>query len=497
MSHSRLKPAPGLADAEVLLGLGFGHARFRPHQVPIIRAMLRGDDVLAVLPTGAGKSLCYQIPACLGQGVTLVISPLISLMEDQVQGLRMRGISAAALTSVTDPARRRRITAALLAGRYRLLYVSPERLETRSFLGLVQRLPVERVAVDEAHCISDWGHDFRPAYRRISRFVAEIGSPPTAAFTATATPATRTDIETCLGLRRPSRFVSSVDRPNLRWEAEQLPSFGTAVRLSMEALRRTLRQHPDSAAVLYLLTRARAVRTAEALRRLGVSAAPYHAGLPGDLRRRLQEDFRAGRCRAVCATSAFGMGIDHARIRLVCHIGIPGALEAYVQGAGRAGRDGEPARCLLMGLPEDRWLHQRLTRGQWPCGRSVATVWRAIPAAGSLPIQVLPRNLTGVMDRETVEAALRVLEERGWVRRTVAGSSRDSRVAAARLQRVLPPPSTTLELRRHLRRGRRRALRRLTAMQRYLEAGSCRREVIARYFGERAPVCGGCDNCRV
>jgi len=326
--------------------------------------MLRQRDVLAVLPTGAGKSICFQLPALMTPGITLVISPLISLMQDQVDALRRRGLPAADLTSVTPPDARRRAVDAIVSGELRLLYVSPERLASPWFREMWRDRRPARLVVDEAHCISEWGHDFRPTYRRIGEFACRLGSPPIAAFTATATPATRMDTARCLRLRDPFRVIASVDRPNIRWMANRTRSMGEAVGRAGEAVRKVLRSHRTGAAIVYVPTRAGAAHAAEAMCRLGVRAGYYHAGLESHVRRVVQEQFLGGDMRVVCATSAFGMGIDHPHIRLVCHCGMPGALESYVQEAGRAGRDGEAAHARLLVTPRDREVQATLIRAR-------------------------------------------------------------------------------------------------------------------------------------
>jgi ATP-dependent DNA helicase RecQ len=359
ISDSGQVPRPSVDEALRRL---YGYGEFRRLQRPVVQAMLAGRDVLAVLPTGAGKSLCFQLPALIGDGLTLVTSPLISLMQDQVAALRRRGHPAAAITSASSASARRRSLTALSEGRLRLLYVSPEMLWSSRFrVAWGGRTPA-RLVVDEAHCISEWGHDFRPSYRRIGDFARLAGRPPIAAFTATATPRTRGDIERSLGLSDPFRVVAPVDRRNIRWEVRRAGSRGQALDLTGAAVRGALRSSPGGAAIVYVPTRAFAALAARSLCRLGVRAAYYHAGLDGSARQAVQERFLAGDLRVVCATNAFGMGIDHPHVRLVCHCGMPGALEAYVQEAGRGGRDGGPAHALLIRTPRDRRLQLSLIR---------------------------------------------------------------------------------------------------------------------------------------
>ena len=360
-----------------ILQTTFGHAVFRDDQADIVSALASGRDVIAVLPTGAGKSICYQVPALLSPGSTLVVSPLIALMQDQVSALQRKGVAAVALTSASSSTDRREAAARLASHEPSLVYVAPERLAAASFRQLAGQAYLSRIVVDEAHCISEWGHDFRPDYRAIGAFAAAVGRPPIAAFTATATPATRADISVRLELHRPIEFIRSVDRPNLHWAVVRPRGSGPAYR----QLEKAVRCRGDGAALVYVPTRARAVAVAAALRRGGHPAEAYHAGLSADRRRRVQEQFVASEHGVVVATCAFGMGIDHPGVRLVAHFGMPGALEAYVQEAGRAGRDGLPARCLLMVMRADGELHEsRIRRLDRLAGRRARRRLRAMVA---------------------------------------------------------------------------------------------------------------------
>jgi ATP-dependent DNA helicase RecQ len=342
-------PAHGAArDPAGELRRHFGHPSFRPGQEAIVQAVLDGRDVLAVMPTGSGKSIGYQLPALLLPGVTLVVSPLIALMKDQVDELNRRGMAAAAINSVMSPADRREALDAALRGRLKLLYVAPERFASDRFMQQLGEIPVARFAVDEAHCVSEWGHDFRPDYRRLQAAAARCrrsdgaaGRPPVVAFTATATPEVRDDIVALLGQVDPAVFVTGFDRPNLSMDVRAVSGPNEKHRL-LPGIVGTRR------ALVYASTRKNAERAAESLREAGIPADPYHAGLDDRERSRVQEGFADGAIRVVCATNAFGMGIDRPDIDLVVHFEIPGSLEAYYQEIGRAGRDGRPADVVLL-----------------------------------------------------------------------------------------------------------------------------------------------------
>lgn len=344
LSHSTTR----MYDLEGLLHTHFGHAGFRPAQAPIVAAALEGADLLAVMPTGAGKSLCFQLPAVVLPGVSLVISPLISLMKDQVDELTRRGIGAGALHSMQSADERSQTLREAREGRLRLLYVAPERLASPHFLSLLRGLSVSRFVVDEAHCVSEWGHDFRPDYRRLADAAHECrrsdggtGRPPVLAFTATATPEVRDDIVALLGMQDPRVFVSGFDRPNI--ELHVRPVTG-------DREKRTLLPSlvGSRRALVYASTRKSAEDAASTLVDAGVSAAAYHAGLAEAERTRVQEAFADGSLTVVCATNAFGMGIDRPDLEVVVHKDLPGSLEAYYQEVGRVGRDGRAARAILL-----------------------------------------------------------------------------------------------------------------------------------------------------
>ena len=318
----------------------FGYAAFRPLQREITEATLAGADVMALLPTGAGKSLCYQLPALLEPGLTLVVSPLISLMKDQVDALEANGIAATFLNSSLDPETAAQRMSGLDRGEYRLLYVAPERAVMTGFSSRLDRWSLRRIAIDEAHCVSEWGHDFRPEYRRLASLRERYPGVPMLALTATATERVRDDIVRFLGLRSPQRFVASFNRPNLSYAVFQKRD-AVAQLLSWCAAR------AKESGIVYAQSRASAESLASHLSAAGISARPYHAGLSREERARNQELFIRDDVHVICATIAFGMGIDKPNVRYVVHYDVPKSIEGYYQETGRAGRDGLPSECAL------------------------------------------------------------------------------------------------------------------------------------------------------
>ena len=323
----------------------FGYPTFRPHQEQIVEAAVSGRDVMAVMPTSAGKSICYQVPALALGGLTIVVSPLISLMSDQVMALRELGVAAACLNSALDSHERSQTLAEMSRGLLNLVYVAPERLADPAFLDVVQSHGLSLLAVDEAHCISQWGNDFRPSYQRICDFIDALPTrPPVMALTATATRQVREDIESTLGLRDPLRVVASFDRPNLSFAVER-PS---GKRAKDKALLEFVRAHEQSSGIVYCMSRHAVEDVCDMLREQGVAATRYHAGLSPEERDRNQADFIYDRSPVMVATNAFGMGIDKSNVSYVVHYNLPLSLENYYQEAGRAGRDGTKAECLLL-----------------------------------------------------------------------------------------------------------------------------------------------------
>ena len=325
----------------------FGYDDFRPGQEDAVAAILRGRDVMAVMPTGAGKSICYQIPALVLEGVTLVVSPLISLMRDQVFALLQNGVRAAYLNSSLTPRQYALALEHARRGTYKIIYVAPERLLTDSFLSFAKGAKIAQVVVDEAHCVSQWGQDFRPGYLQIAPFLRELPQRPRlSAFTATATQAVRADIVRLLELQNPYDILTGFDRPNLFFEVRRAKDRDAE-------LRRFLAEHRGQSGVVYCGTRKGVEEVTAMLNDCGVDAVGYHAGMADELRAKAQEDFVADRAPVIVATNAFGMGIDKSNVSFVVHYNMPKDLESYYQEAGRAGRDGEDAVCCLLYQPGD------------------------------------------------------------------------------------------------------------------------------------------------
>ena len=325
----------------------FGHTSFRQGQEELIDAVLSGRDALGIMPTGGGKSLCYQVPALLFSGITIVVSPLISLMKDQVASLKRAGVDAAFLNSSLSAEQMRMVYSRARQGAYKILYVAPERLGTEGFSALIRTVSVSLLAVDEAHCVSQWGQDFRPSYLKIAEFIGTLSMRPVvAAFTATATPEVRQDIIRLLGLRNPVCSVTGFDRPNLFFDVQHPPN-------KMAALTALIRSRGGKNGIVYCATRAAVDRICQSLCEKDIAATRYHAGLEEAERRANQEDFQFDRKTVMVATNAFGMGIDKSNVSYVVHYHMPKSLEAYYQEAGRAGRDGQPAECILFFSPAD------------------------------------------------------------------------------------------------------------------------------------------------
>ena len=351
----------------------FGYPTFRGGQQEIIDAVLTGGDTLVVMPTGGGKSLCYQIPSLINDGITIVVSPLIALMKDQVDALAARGIGATTINSTLNFKEAQQRLTDLRYGKYQMVYVAPERFESQRFLDMIAQVKVSLFAVDEAHCVSEWGHDFRPSYLRLNEAIEAVGRPPVVALTATATPYVQEDIIKQLELQKLKRFVTGFDRPNLSWSVIEPKDKGSALR---EMLAQDLEQ--EGVSIVYCGTRKRVQEIGTSLHAEGMPVTIYHAGLLDEDRRKAQEAFIAGRARVIVATNAFGMGIDKADVRGVYHVDMPGSIEGYYQEGGRAGRDGKPSRCVLLWSYRDRGLQEFFIRNSFPEREAIESIYNAL-----------------------------------------------------------------------------------------------------------------------
>lgn len=415
---------PRLDAARALLRDRFGYPDFLAGQTEAVSAVLGGRDTLVVLPTGGGKSLCYQIPALLLDGLTVVISPLISLMKDQVDALTARGLPATFINSTLSQSEVSERMARVQRGEIRLLYVAPERFDLGTTAARLRAVGVKLLAVDEAHCVSEWGHDFRPSYLRLKDVRDRLGAPPTVALTATATPEVREDIVRQLGLHDPVLILTGFDRTNLTYHV--IPTKNDAAKdATLIAL---LAEHHEGVAIVYASTRKTVERIATMLQRAKVQALAYHAGLDDEHRAEVQDAFMSERVRVIVATNAFGMGIDKPNVRLVVHHAIPGTLEAYYQEAGRAGRDRRPATAILLHAFPDRFTHEFFIKGAHPERETVGAVYDAcrkladsdgLVSADAVSIAATAKGK--VSDREA-DSSLRILVKGGAM--AVADASR-------------------------------------------------------------------------
>jgi len=464
------EPSP---RARAVLEQTFGFTEFRPGQADVVAASEAGSDVLFVAPTGSGKSIAYWVPGIAGGGLTIVVSPLIALMVDQVARLNALGIPASCLHSQVSAATRAESLTSAADGELRFLYLAPERLGAPGFLDSLSRLAVDRFVVDEAHCISSWGHDFRPDYRRLGEAIAACGRPPVGAFTATATPRVRADITASLGLTAPVERVTGFVRENLTMSVVRCR--GTADK--REALLDLVRPG-GGRALVYCGSRRSTDEITELLAGVGVAVASYHGAVDGDTRQVVHEGFAAGRLQAIVATSAFGMGVDFPDIRRVIHHDFPGSLEEYYQQAGRAGRDGEPSECILLYSPADRQLQEFFIEQAYPERDVVRAVYRELLREGSDSIddwQLRGVSSNGARAALDLLRRVEVIQPDGSIRRLTGAPVDFDEQALLKAN----------------------AYARVNQVMEYAGSRGCRHARIADYFGEDgvARTCMACDNC--
>ena len=504
-------------DALTSLRQHFGFHDFRDGQREVIESILAGKDAVVVMPTGSGKSLCYQLPALMLDGATVVVSPLIALMKDQVDALHARGLPATFVNSSIDQTEQRARIDGLRQGKFKLVYVAPERFRSGRFLDALKSINVSLFAVDEAHCISTWGHDFRPDYLRLKSMSQTLSARQTLALTATATPYVRQDIIQQLGLSKPETFVSGFDRPNLTIDVVHTEK----ERHKFAHIRRMAKAH-DGSGIIYASTRKAVEQVTTELREFGLRVTAYHAGMSDAVRVRAQEEFMAGTTQMIVATNAFGMGIDKADIRFVAHYQMPGSIEAYYQEIGRAGRDGLPSSCVLLFNYADKNTHDFFIEGSYPSKEIVQDVYDALIATGQKRIELSATELAkraGARNDMAVQSALYLLERAGHIARVSNAPGYQGDTSA-------PPPWTqssgaAAALKTSPRRSRsivmldasqgtkprvnfadvdRRAgleRRKLREMIEFCYTEYCYRASILDYFGDRhhARSCGSCGNC--
>ncbi|HEY0839365.1 MAG TPA: ATP-dependent DNA helicase RecQ [Vulgatibacter sp.] len=463
----------------------FGIRRFRPGQAEVLEEIIKGRDVLAILPTGGGKSLTYQLPALALPGTTVVVSPLISLMQDQVEKLRAVGVDVAMVNSTLSEKEQRGALRTIGKGQHRLAYVTPERLADPEFRKVLAQASPQLFVVDEAHCVSQWGHDFRPAYLGLAAAVEELGHPPVLALTATATDKVIGDIVRQLGMRDPQVLIAGFDRQNLFFEVIHTSTEHGRRRRLVEYVKRS-----RGSGIIYCATIQHVEEIAQLLRDNGVDVGRYHGQMRSKERESVQRAFMAtGSPRVIVATNAFGLGVDKPDIRFVLHAQMPGSLEAYFQEAGRAGRDGRPSRCTLLYQAGDRRVQAYFLGGRYPRPEDVIATSRALEREARAETKTIDEIAQAAeLPARTVRVVLSLLTELG-----VAAEEEGARVRA-RGQKPDDEELATAALRYEERRREDRA--RLDAVVRYATSTLCRTRILLAYFGEdAASTCGHCDSC--
>ena len=467
----------------------FGLDDFRPGQESVIRSIVDGRDTIAVMPTGAGKSLCYQLPALHLPGTTIVVSPLIALMKDQVDKLNSLGVRARQVNSALGAAELGETLAAIGEGSVEFVFATPERLEDPAFISLLEGHTIDLFVIDEAHCLSDWGHDFRPAFLGLGAAIAALGSPPVLALTATATPRVLEDITRQLRLRDPRTVNLGIYRDNLHYEVRH-----TAKALAKQQHLVRLLRDLQGSGIVYCATVKNCELVARLLESEGLAVGMYHGRLAAGRRHETQDRFMAGELKVIVATNAFGMGIDKADIRFVVHYDLPGSLEAYYQESGRAGRDGEPASCVLLYRVEDRRVHQYFLGGKYPNAGDIGAVRAALKTLGAdaaaVSLAAMQAHASGLA-KSKLRSVLTVMKDVGMVR--------ESRGAKFRLVSDIEDDAALEDIARQYADRKEADRSKLERMTSFAQSPICRWKLLLDYFNEADGFdkCGVCDNCKV
>ena len=483
--------APFAETPDEALGEIFGHADFREGQRGVVEHLLGGNDGLVVMPTGSGKSLCYQLTGAMTQGVTLVVSPLIALMKDQVDALDQTGLPACEINSSISRREQQARIDGMRRGDYKIVYVAPERFRSSTFCRALQQVEIGLLAIDEAHCISQWGHDFRPDYRRLADVRREFGSPQTVALTATATEFVQRDIVDQLGMSEAEIIVSGFERPNLYFEVFHARGKSDKLR-RLEAL---VDHHDGESIIVYAATRKQVREVQEALQKAGIEAGRYHGGLSDRERAEIQDGWMAGDTPVLVATNAFGMGVDKPDVRAVAHYNMPGSVEAYYQEAGRAGRDGEDSHCVLLFNYADTGIHEWFAENSLPEQREITRIWEYLSEQGrgrqGLDADGISRALGRRGDRVhsmAVESALRQLDGAGHVRLDGDGIE---------VVDAVEPGGLGVDFER-IDRRRGVAEKQVEQVTKYASASGCKQAALLEHFGSDPSFgarCGHCSDC--
>jgi ATP-dependent DNA helicase RecQ len=478
-------------DLRAALREHFGYESFNPGQVEVISRVMAGEDTLAILATGAGKSLCYQLPALLLPGTTIVVSPLIALMKDQLDMLAERGVTATvALNSTLSEDQEMAAVARIASGQMKIVFVTPEKLEDDAFVSILQELEVPLFVVDEAHCISQWGHDFRPAYLNLGKVIGQLGHPTVLALTATATPAVREDILAQLGIPGVKPIVKGFDRPNLRYEVKRAESESGKLKILRELFQNG---HLDGTGIIYTATIKNALEVQKHLQdELSLPVAVYHSKLQKHDRTAVHELFMGEAIRAVVATNAFGLGIDKPNIRFVVHYDLPGSVEAYTQEAGRAGRDGDPSKCVLIYRMSDTRVQNYFLTGKYPDIEEVQKVFGTLEIFGGTQeggVSLTDLRKITQLPLTKLKVILALLKKGGFIENSMRSKYVLIEAALAQRDRVLNLANYDTK--------KKYDQSKLAMMLQYAETTGCRRRFILNYFGEdyAAETCGACDNC--